>query len=92
MKKFLLVLTVSLMFFGMMSAAEAVVIDFESIAIGDYSAPLVFGDFTITDVDNSFQVLSSSPGWPISGNVLYNSNSPDYTIEPWLSKTIINES
>ena len=60
--------------FGLSVAAEmatAVTIDFESMATGTYSA-LAFADGTITYTggDTLFDVVSASPGPPVSGHAL----------------------
>ena len=72
-KRYLIALCSGLAAFGTVAVAQAAVttIDFESIATGTYSQ-LIFSDLTITDHDQSFQVVNASPGPPISGHCLLN--------------------
>ena len=71
MKKILIFLCAVTLVFALAEVSDAVTLDFESTPIGEYSQ-LVFADLTIAPQDNNdlFQVVSMSPGYPISNHAL----------------------
>lgn len=85
MKKSLIVIALALTFlFGITSGSQAVTIGFEELTLGSSHASLVYADVTFTNNMGSLNV-ASSPGAPLSGNVILGPNT--HTTGEWYVAT-----
>lgn len=85
MKKLLIVMALALTFlFGITSGSQAVTIGFEELTLGSSHASLVYADVTFTNNMGNLNV-ASSPGAPLSGNVILGPNT--HTAGEWYVAT-----
>lgn len=75
MKKLLIVIALALTFlFGITSGSQAVTIGFEELTLGSSHASIAYADVTFTNNMGNLNV-DSSPGAPLSGNVILGPNT-----------------